>query len=263
MEKEKLVLYSEKLHQEAVNARAYYLILRQFSDFQYNYNNEMNMSPAFYQMVYRALVTACFMEIAKLYDKSDDTISVGDILHECKENLSCFPEYSDTLSFVDQGIEYSFPVPYQHQLKPEEECFFKSYVDGQRSFYRLFDFPDPDNTPVRIELTFPQLLDLFQKRFHSLSKKQKNIQKQRNTIYAHNDEEALVDTDKILNEFRVTYQDLQELIDFALVVLGLIIECLTGTCRSTGYSNIHDWKNTMELVKLGIEYQDQIIAQQE
>ena len=56
MEKEKLVLYSEKLHQEAVNARAYYLILRQFSDFQYNYNNEMNMSPAFYQMVYRLMV---------------------------------------------------------------------------------------------------------------------------------------------------------------------------------------------------------------
>ena len=51
------------------------------------YNNEMNLSPAFYQVVYGALQKACFMEIAKLYDKTKDVVSVGLLLKYCRDNL--------------------------------------------------------------------------------------------------------------------------------------------------------------------------------
>ena len=38
-----------------------------------------SVSPAFYHTVYDALMKACFMEIAKLYDTSNGVVSIGDV----------------------------------------------------------------------------------------------------------------------------------------------------------------------------------------
>ena len=66
MDKEKLIKLAEDLYQSAFDANAYYAIMMQYSEMSKKYNNEMNLSPAFYQVVYGALQKACFMEIAKL-----------------------------------------------------------------------------------------------------------------------------------------------------------------------------------------------------
>ena len=67
MDKEKLIKLAEDLYQSAFDANAYYAIMMQYREMSKKYNNEMNLSPAFYQVVYGALQKACFMEIAKLY----------------------------------------------------------------------------------------------------------------------------------------------------------------------------------------------------
>ena len=76
MEKEKLIKLAEDLYQSAFDANAYYAIMMQYREMSKKYNDEMNLSPAFYQVVYGALQKACFMEIAKLYDKTKDVVDV-------------------------------------------------------------------------------------------------------------------------------------------------------------------------------------------
>lgn len=70
MDKETLIKIAEELHQGAFDAKAYYLILQQYRKNQREYAEEMRISPAFYQTIHEALMKACFMEIAKLYDSS-------------------------------------------------------------------------------------------------------------------------------------------------------------------------------------------------
>ena len=96
MEKEKLIKLAEDLYQSAFDANAYYAIMMQYREMSKKYNDEMNLSPAFYQVVYGALQKACFMEIAKLYDKTKDVVSVGLLLKYCRDSLDLFPEYRDS-----------------------------------------------------------------------------------------------------------------------------------------------------------------------
>ena len=92
MEKADLVKIAEELHQEAFDANAYYLIMLQYRDFRKKYDPEMRLSLAFYQVVYGALMKACFMEIAKLYESSSNVVSIGSMLDLCRSNISLFPE---------------------------------------------------------------------------------------------------------------------------------------------------------------------------
>lgn len=112
MDKEKLIKLAEDLYQSAFDANAYYAIMMQYREMSKKYNDEMNLSPAFYQVVYGALQKACFMEIAKLYDKTKDVVSVGLLLKYCRDNLDLFPEYRDIVTIKEEGREYSFQVPY-------------------------------------------------------------------------------------------------------------------------------------------------------
>ena len=88
MDKEKLIKLAEDLYQSAFDANAYYAIMMQYREMSKKYNNEMNLSPAFYQVVYGALQKACFMEIAKLYDKTKDVVSVGLLLKHVSIRIS-------------------------------------------------------------------------------------------------------------------------------------------------------------------------------
>lgn len=261
MEKERLIKLAEDLYQEAFDANAYFLIMKQYRELSNKYKAEMNLSPAFYQVVYGALQKACFMEIAKLYDKSKDAVSLGSLLQDCQDNMALFPEYRDTVTIKDDGKEYSFQVPYQYHLKPSEECFFKKEVESQRELFRIFENSDSGEIPVSIDLTFPEFLDLYQKRFCSLSKKQENIRVQRNKMYAHNDESVILNEEKIWEKNPVTYPDIQELIDFALDCTRLILGTLTDVCRAETYANIDDWEGTLMLAQLGLKYRDYDLEQ--
>ena len=74
MDKETLIKIAEELHHGAFDANADYLILQQYRKNQREYAEEMKMSPAFYQTIHVALMKACFMEIAKLYDSSNGVV---------------------------------------------------------------------------------------------------------------------------------------------------------------------------------------------
>lgn len=90
MDKDTLIKIAEELHQGAFDAKAYYLILQQYRKNQHEYAEEMRISPAFYQTIHEALMKACFMEIAKLYDSSNGVVSIGTLLTKCEENQALF-----------------------------------------------------------------------------------------------------------------------------------------------------------------------------
>ena len=72
-----------------------------------------------------------------------------------------------------EGTTYSYQIPYQHQLKPQEELFFKEHVEMSRHLFAIFDAPDAETIPVQVDLTFPEFLALYQKRFCALRKKER------------------------------------------------------------------------------------------
>ena len=126
---------------------------------------------------------------------------------------------------------------------------------------KIFHVSDFEKMAISVDLTFSEFLELYQKRFRSLSKKQENIRVQRNKIYAHNDEKNILAEEKVWDKNPITYPDIQELIDFALDCTVLILELLTGKLRATSYRNIDDWETTLQLVELGLKYQDYEIEQ--
>jgi len=200
LDKEQLIKLAEKLYQEAFDANAYFLIMQQYRERQKEYPAEIRLSPAFYSVIYEALQKACFIELAKLYDRTKGAYSIGTMLNFCKENLKFFSEYRDTVEIEDDGKKYVFPVPYQHSLKPAEECFFKEEIRAQRNIYKVFDVSSADTAPVTVDLTFSEFLKLYQKRYSSLSKKRENMSEQRNKIYAHNDVKGIFNPEKVLEK---------------------------------------------------------------
>lgn len=256
MDKKQLIKLAEELYQEAFDANAYFLIMQQYGKMKKEYLPEMRLSSAFYSVVYEALQRACFIELAKLYDRTKGAYSIGTMLNFCKENIAFFSEYRDTVEIEDGGRKYLFPVPYQHSLKPAEECFFMEEVRIQRDVNKIFGIFSADKTPVTVDLTFSQFLELYQKRYSSLSKKRENMSEQRNKIYAHNDKKSIFNQEGVLEKNPLFYTDMQELIEFALDAAGLIVGALTGICKARSYSNIDDWEGTLMLARLGLKYQN-------
>lgn len=256
MGKEKLIKLAKKLRQEAFDANGYFLIMEQYQKLQEEYSKEINISPAFYQTVYSALMKSCFMEIAKLYDKSGDAVTIGSLLKECEKNITLFPEYPKPDIIEVDGEKITIQDLYWHWLRPEEECLCKEYVAKQRELFKECGIPSYETTPIKVEMTFSQLFSHYQKRFYSFSKKIKNIRESRNRKYAHNDEKQFMGVENFIEKHPVFYTDLRELIDFALDCTDLILVTLTDIGRARNLLNIDDWKNTLSLVRKGIQYQD-------
>lgn len=150
MTKDEILKMTEELYQEAFDANSYYLIMKQYGSNYKEYESASRLSPAFYQIVFNALQNACFMELAKLYEKSNDVFSIGSLVKECENNLSLFPEYRAIEEYEFDGQKYTFQIPYQHELRKEEECFFKNQVKSQREILKLLDVPLADISPVTV-----------------------------------------------------------------------------------------------------------------
>ena len=253
MEKDKILKIAEDLYKVAFDANAYFLIMQQFRDLRIKYDFEIRVSPAFYSTVYAALLKACFMDIAKLYDLNSKSITIGYLLRICVDNITLFNEYREIKAIKENGQEDTDYYPYHHKLRANEECFFEKQVQIQRNFNELNGISG--DVPIIVDLKFSELLSLFQNCLSSFSKKIENVRNQRNKIYAHNNEEKVENIDAVFNKYPISYDDLEELIVFALDCTRLIIGNITGVQKATEYSNIDDWEGTLMYVKLGQKYQ--------
>ena len=161
-------------------------------------------------VVYEALQKACFMEVAKLYDKTRDAFSIGDFLETCKNNEKIFLECKEFIEYTCDGQDYKDEVPYQHILKEDEKIFFKDEVKYQSDIFRIFGMPESSN--IYVNVTFHDLLDLYIKKINSLKKVTENIRMQRNKVYAHNDKIEMID-ESIVDQNPITYPQIKQAIE--------------------------------------------------
>ncbi|MDH6604253.1 hypothetical protein OKW23_001412 [Bacilli bacterium PM5-9] len=90
MKKEILVEKIDIFLNQAIQANCYYLIIKQFSKNSIDYYEQINLSSAFYSYTYNALVTATFMELAKMYDTHTESLNIEKLIKICKENKKIF-----------------------------------------------------------------------------------------------------------------------------------------------------------------------------
>ena len=240
MEKEEFAKIAEGLYEEALDAASYYSILIQLRDVTHKYNNEVNLSPAFYSIVAQALWESCVMKIAKLYETDSKLPGINFALHTCLNNLDWFSEQQ-------QGF-------HRYRLSSIEECFFQEEIKHQKAQQKEFNITN--ELPFIVELTLKDQLELFTKLFSSLRKVFTNIRIQRNKIYAHNDMQRFLDIDSVIDHNPVSFQDMNTLISFAQKVLSLIVELLTLVVKPDSYINIDDLNTTLELARLGLKYRE-------
>ena len=84
MTKEEILHLANKLFDEAVAAKSYWLILQQFEKNTTDYHDEVNCSPAFYNIVFQALSQSLFMNLSKLYDWNKNSLTLRTLLAEAQ-----------------------------------------------------------------------------------------------------------------------------------------------------------------------------------
>lgn len=249
--KEDILTIAEELHQEGMAAKASYSLIMLYGEVSKKYQHEMNISPAFFNIVYSSLQSSCFMDVAKLFDTSSKAIGIRKLIDICNENISLFPKIRKT-GYHPDGTKYE--IPYYHVLKPEEEQYYPEYVEKERSIQSLFS-PEQE-LPIRKDFTFEEFLTLYKIKFSIYDKKRKNLREQRNKIYAHNDSTVILDYASLIKSHPIYYDDLKEMIDYALDVTSLVIGALTQVVRATEYDNIDDLENILYFAKIGWEQQE-------
>ncbi len=261
MDKEDILKLANNFWKESILANSYFSIIKQYVENYNKYHNEMIYSSAFYAISFEAIQNSLFMQLAKIYDKSKNAINIGYLLKKCSENIIIFPKYRKIVEVEVEGQKQTLKIPFQHQIKPTEECYFEKYVKDEREIREILGIGEFD-VPIMVKLTIDQYIEMYQKRYHALNSKIDNLVKQRNKIYAHNDKELCFDIDDVLNKNPITYNDIQELIDYALDVSRFVIGCLDNVCKPKQYANIKDWEKTLQFVKLGDKYCDVEVKKQ-
>lgn len=256
MEKDDIIKIAEELYKRALDANSYYAIIMQYSKLKKNYEEEMQLSPAFFNVTYSALQKACFMELAKLFEASTDVVSIQGLLECCNENKMYFSEYREEKNEKIGDEEWIEKIPYQHCLQPSEECLFKEKVAEQREIAKILGISDVEHITIKADMTFSEKIDFYWKCISSYKKKIDNIRIQRNKFYAHNDKTYLLSDKIVWEENPVEYEDIKILIDFALECTIFILELLTDIVHTTEYTNIDDLEGTLMLVKKGLKYQN-------
>lgn len=235
---------ANNLYEEAFSANACWLLLQQYRKNAQTYQVEMQCSPAFYSVIYHALIDSLFLSLSKLYDWHPNALTLRTLIEDI-----------DTLDVSDlhpSALEkYSFCEPgFQHTLKPVEEPFFPKEVSEHRKILSLLSL---DQHPLTIDLSLPQLITLYKQRFQSLQNQSviSNLITLRNKILAHNDKPTNFEYDSIWKDYPLSDDNIQALLEFALDFLLFCIGVLTGVQKATECVNINDWHSTLEYVKIG------------
>lgn len=249
--KEKLLKLSENFLQKARDANCFFDISKQFKKNRSERYDEMSISSAFYSYTDNAITVAVIMELSKLYDTSKQSINIKKFLDICYENRGLFPQQKE-LTLKKYGTEDKMILPYTRTVSTDEKDFFKNEIDNLSELESLIINGD---NPLRVEMTIDRYFQLFYWKYDNLKTKIDYLIKQRNKVYAHNDEDKLFIIDEIIDKYPLHYNDAESLISYALEVISFTIAMLTGVNIAELPNNIDDWTYTLDLVGDGLKYQ--------
>lgn len=133
MKKEELIKKVDIFMNQARQANCYYSIIKQFEENRNKYNEEMNLSTAFYSCTYNALVVATFMELSKIYDSHRQSSNIQKLIMECKNNISYFPTVHHQEEVNIDGEIHTLTFPFKHTVAEDEKDFFQEEI--KRDFF--------------------------------------------------------------------------------------------------------------------------------
>lgn len=248
LNKDEIVHIAENLFDEAVNAKSYLQIIKQFRENVNEYNNEINCSSAFYNVVYNSLVESLFLNLFKLYDRNPKSISIFSLVKEMRGIKE-----DDLDEYVLKNYQ-KHENKFLHWLNVEEESYFIEEVERTRNLCICAGVTYNHTTVL---LTLQDIINLYGKRYKSLKNTIiENLIQRRNKIGAHNDAKTNFDYKKINEEFPIIDNQIDSIVEFAIEFLQFCIEILTGVHKIPEYTNINDWGMTLNLVRDGIEYRN-------
>lgn len=238
MNKEKLTHLASNLYEQAFWANSYWNLIKQIHEKLGDYYEEINVSPCFYNLTYKALLNAMLMEISKLYD-SGNGISLDDLL----SSINPDNKQSEFASLVGN-------TKIKHQVTRFDSCFFEDRV---KSYKKVCDFLTVEAPYPVVELNYIDYFDYLKKQFCAVSKSRDKLRKQRNNLLAHNGKDYNFDMERLNKEYPFLNDDVDKLIEYALNTTIFAVEILTGVSKATTSIDIGDWETTLELVRDGQE----------
>ena len=194
------------------------------------------------------------MNCARLFDDGSD-IWVGGFIKNCGKMAGEIDGrvrdvYGDRPSF---DREKSI----RHPLAAQEEMFYQNEVDAQRDIELLFG--GGRHEPVYVGMDAGTLIELWQKRLSGLSKLRDSLRTHRNKVFAHSDSDAL-DYDRFVEQYPLTYAEMQRLIDFVSDVTIEMYALITGVERQRSPRGIDDVLGLLNYVDAGMEAAEQRFA---
>lgn len=248
---EEIIQYAEEIYKATFEANSYFSILKQFDKNIESYHEEIEISSAFYSIVYLSLQNSCMISLSKIYENDKKTVSLPKLLDLCSEAISEFKKITPSNSNSNDDIK---TTKFNYPVDTFEKRFFEEELKDEKSSGKLFTFSNDEKTYYTIELEIEKIIDFFKKYNKSNSKILKKLRIQRNKIYAHNDKQGIFRFHDIIEKNPIYYNDIEKLIECAFKITRFIIRILTGSIKPKEYTNIDDWNGTLKYVQLGLKY---------
>lgn len=261
--KTQILDYSYGIYEEAFRANSYYLLTQQYRNISEKYSDEMDYSPSFYNVTYNALIDACTMSVARIFDADSKSANIEKLLHLWGKYMGIFPSKASRTYKNKDGKDCIQEQPFTHRFTQEEiELVRKSpkkFSDTLQSRIVDCEYDSTQLCGIIADMEKQDFLRLHKLKYKTLNKEIESLEEQRNKMYAHNDEAYNFDYRDVLDSYPLSFDGIQKLIDFALDVSIDIIRFLTHCMRTKESVDYHDLENTLETIK---EYRHTILGEE-
>ena len=154
----------------------------------------------------------------------------------------------------EDGKEIEIDKKYRHIVKLYERCYFRDKVNESEDLQNALAPIIGTSDRLMIEVTPNEMLGMYKKRFNALGTKIANLTYQRNKLYAHNDKDLNFDFKYFDENKKLCLDDIEALIEYAVDYTMFCYELFTGRKPVIHPEEISDWKNTIDLVGIGLKY---------
>lgn len=243
---------ADHLFAQAVHANSFRCVLKQYAENLEQYSEEMECSSSFYAIMYRSLATSLTLLLCRIYDGNPNSLTINNLLNVMRDIGEDYLHETMLETYNTHGQKL------QHSLKPVEECLFEKEVEESKQIHAAIGLQYKNTT---VDLTLSEYIQMYRKRYRQLKKSNavKNLIVQRNRIVAHNDAGTNFDSRSILDQYPVSNEDVEMLLEFALDCTQFVRQILTGVYTIIDYIDGRDWRASLELVRIGMKYKDAYI----
>lgn len=182
-------------------------IYKHLKDLKKNYLNQLNYAPAFFSIISISLVNTFIIELYKLYDHKSLT-SIQNLINQSQEYKSFFMK-EHKIGYLDEDTN---------------EC--------------------KDLSSIQIDID--NELRNCRKLLKNNAKRIDNLRNQRNKFFAHLDENYKNNTKKLVDDFPVTFKDIEILLQTANEICNKITYAFDESSHSTKSSNVFDIDNLLK-----------------